>query len=65
MQPMGTKRSGSRGSFVSTVTNALDVFYVTGREGGPLGAAESSRVEAALMAALDPRLADGVAKEKG
>ena len=27
VQPMGTKRSGGRGSFVSTVTNALDIFY--------------------------------------
>lgn len=24
---MGTKRSGARGSFVSTVTSALDTFY--------------------------------------
>jgi hypothetical protein len=24
---MGTKRSGARGSFVSSVTNALDIFY--------------------------------------
>jgi hypothetical protein len=27
VQPMGTKRSGARGSFVSSVTNALDTFY--------------------------------------
>jgi hypothetical protein len=27
VQPMGTKRSGARGSFVSSVTNALDIFY--------------------------------------
>lgn len=27
LQPMGTKRSGARGSFVSSVTAALDTFY--------------------------------------
>jgi stress response protein SCP2 len=27
VQPMGTKRSGARGGFVSSVTNALDTFY--------------------------------------
>jgi hypothetical protein len=27
IQPMGTKRSGAKGSFVSTVTAALDTFY--------------------------------------
>jgi stress response protein SCP2 len=27
VQPMGTKRSGAKGSFVSTVTAALDTFY--------------------------------------
>jgi stress response protein SCP2 len=27
LQPMGTKRSGARGSFVSSVTSALETFY--------------------------------------
>jgi [protein-PII] uridylyltransferase len=46
-------------------SHALDVFYVTGAEGGPLTADESARVEAALLAALDPRQGNGVVKEKG
>lgn len=36
-------------------SHALDVFYVTGAEGGKLGAEESTRVESALLAALVPR----------
>ncbi len=36
-------------------SHALDVFYVTGAGGGKLDAEESARVEAALLAALDPR----------
>jgi [protein-PII] uridylyltransferase len=36
-------------------SHALDVFYVSGAAGGKLDAEESSRVEAALLAALDPR----------
>jgi [protein-PII] uridylyltransferase len=38
-------------------SHALDVFYVTGTTGGKLDAEESAGVEAALMAALDPRRA--------
>jgi [protein-PII] uridylyltransferase len=36
-------------------SHAFDVFYVTTAAGGTLDAAESARVEAALVAALDPR----------
>jgi [protein-PII] uridylyltransferase len=38
-------------------SHALDVFYVTGAQGGPLDADERARVGAALVAALDPRRA--------
>jgi len=38
-------------------SHALDVFYVTGAQGGPLDAEERARVGAALVAALDPRRA--------
>src|SRR5438105_3736071 len=36
-------------------SHALDVFYVTGAEGGKLQPEERARVEAAVLAALDPR----------
>jgi len=36
-------------------SQALDVFYVTGRAGGPLSPEETRRVELALRAALAPR----------
>lgn len=36
--------------------HALDVFYVTGAGGGKLDEDESARVEAALLAGLEPRL---------
>jgi [protein-PII] uridylyltransferase len=38
-------------------SHALDVFYVRGPAGGKLAAEECARVEAALLGALDPRLA--------
>ena len=46
-------------------SHALDVFYVTGGEGGKLGAEECARMEAALLAALDPRAGLTVVKENG
>jgi [protein-PII] uridylyltransferase len=38
-------------------SHALDVFYVTGAEGGKVDDVERARVGAALVAALDPRRA--------
>jgi len=46
-------------------SHALDVFYVTGTSGGKLDPPEAARVEAALLAELDPGRGLRTVKENG